>query len=66
MDPKKAQGAKALRRQLAEELGRELQVAEDRDTKVILKRVGEHGTGNEDRYELERTGAQTLEKKPIN
>jgi hypothetical protein len=59
MDPKKAQGAKALCRQFAEELGRELQVAENRGTEVILKRVGEHGARNEDRYELERTGAQT-------
>jgi hypothetical protein len=54
MDPKKAQGAKALRRRFAEELGRELQVAEDRGTDVILKRVEEHGTGNEDRYVLLR------------
>jgi hypothetical protein len=62
MGPKKDQGAKALRRRFAEELGRELQVAEDRCTEVILKRVEGHGAGNEDRYELERTGAQTLER----
>jgi hypothetical protein len=59
MDPTKVQGAKPLRRRFAEELGRELQVAEDRGTEVILKSVGEHGARNEDRYELERTGAQT-------
>jgi hypothetical protein len=36
------------------------------EAEVILKRVREHGGGNEDRYGLERTGAQILAKMPIN